>query len=272
MAAPTTQQQIDAAVAAQSAGRSALADAAREAAAAYIAAMGEKQWYSDAAVAALADAIAAQVQGAQTQAAALTDAYLATLAGLSLGKNVQPVGPVSVTALRGIRSSQVYQRLGSYYRYERSLGLDDAGALRLTLQRAETMTQTDTTLAMRAQAQKFMTRRKIQKYRRIIRPEASKSGTCGLCIAAADRVYYRSTLLPVHDNCECEIAPIIGNHDPGYSLNRADLDALYAAAGSTGRQDLSRVRITTHHHGELGPVLAEAGQSFRGPAAVALAA
>lgn len=259
-------RQINALIGAQAAARASYSRAAQLAAASRIAAMTEAQWYSDEAVADLAAAIAVQLAGAQTETAAVTDAYLARLTSLMVGKNIQPVGAASVAALRGLPSPQVYQRLGETYRYQRSIGVDHGEAVRLTTERAEVMTDADTTLAMRVQSRKFMTRRGVQKYRRIIRPELSKGGTCGLCIAAADRIYYRSKLLPVHGRCHCGIAPVIGDHDPGHSLNAADLDALYGAAGgSTRRQDLARVRITEHHHGELGPLLARAGEAFRGP-------
>lgn len=268
MATQTAAQQsaeIDALVAAQSASRADLARAAMLAATGQVAAMQEAQWYEDQAVAQLATAVSKQVAVAARQTAAFTDAYLAQMTGILLGRRVGPVGPVDVAALRGLPGPLVYQRLGQNYRYLRSIGIDDAEALSRTSERAAVMAQTDTTLAMRKQAQKFMDRKRIAGYRRIIRPEASAGGTCGLCIAAADRIYHRSELLPIHDRCECGIAPIVGGQDPGHSLNAADLDALYGAAGSTGRQDLAKVRITVHHHGELGPVLGVHGQKFTGP-------
>lgn len=257
--------QIDALVAAQAASRADLARAAVLAATGRVAAMQQAQWYEDQAVAQLATAIAKQVVAAQRQTAALTDAYLARMTAILLGRGVRPVGVADVAALRGLPGPVVYQRLGENYRYLRSIGIGDAEALARTSERAAVMAQTDTTLAMRKQAQRFMDRRGIAGYRRIIRPEASAGGTCGLCIAAADRIYHRSVLLPIHDRCECAIAPIVRGHDPGYSLNSADLDALYGAAGSTKREDLKRIRITQHHHGELGPVLGVRGQKFTGP-------
>jgi hypothetical protein len=268
----TAQQQLDALVAAQSASRADFARLAVLSATSRVAAMSPAQWYDDQAVASMAAAIGRDVAGAQRHTAATTDAYLARMTGLMLDRRVAPAGVVNVTALRGSPNALVYQRLGENYRWQRAQGLDHAEALRRTSQRAEVMADTDTTLAMRAQSRRFMTRRGIAGYRRVIRPEASAGGTCGLCIAAADRIYHKADLLPVHDRCSCETAPIVGGQDPGYSLNSADLDALYGAAGSTHRKDLARVRITTHHHGELGPVLGIKGQKFRGPADLPAAA
>jgi hypothetical protein len=268
--ATATQQaqaaQLDALVAAQSQTRAEFARAAVLSASSRVQAMSEAQWYDDQAVAAMAKSIGTQVGAAQRQTAAVTDAYLARMTGTMLGRRVAPAGTVDVGALRGAPNSLVYQRLAENYRYQRAQGKDHATALQLTSQRAETMADTDTTLAMRAQSRRFMTRRGIAGYRRVIRPEVSAGGTCGLCIAAADRIYRKADLLPMHDRCNCETAPIVGGQDPGHSLNSADLDALYGAAGSTRRQDLAKVRIAVHHHGELGPVLGIKGQTFRGPA------
>lgn len=270
MAAATTQAQaqaaqFDALVAAQSTSRAQLAQIAVLTATGRVAAMDEAAWYDDQAVAQLAYLIGAQVGSVQRQTAALTDAYLARMTSLSLGRTVRPVGVGSVAQLRGVTNALVYRRLGENYRYQRSLGKDHQAAAADTSQRAAVMADTDATLAMRAQARRFMTQRRISTYRRVIRPEASAGGVCGLCIAAADRLYYKADLLPIHDRCHCEVAPILDGKDPGFNLNAADLDNLYGAAGSTSREDLKRVKVQIHHHGELGPVLAKLGQKFTGP-------
>lgn len=112
----------------------------------------------------------------------------------------------------------------------------------------------------------------VKAYRRIIHPERSQTGSCGLCIAASDRYYYTSELLPLHQRCKCTTAPIIGKNDPGLTLTQQDLDDLYGAAYTTvtgreyssgrrreytqtSRQALSNVRVKTISHGELGPLL-----------------
>jgi len=95
--------------------------------------------------------------------------------------------------------------------------------------------------------------------RRIIHPELSKTGTCGLCIAAASRVYKVKELAALHDGCHCTFASVIGDlggaGDPGFFLNQADLDRLYAAAGSTYAAELSKLRFLEVPHGELGQIL-----------------
>lgn len=115
-------------------------------------------------------------------------------------------------------------------------------------------------------------------YRRVIRPERSRTGTCGLCIAASTRVYQVKELAPIHANCKCTSVPMTSDMDPADTLNRSDiediltedeegnvrvlqfgrqeLDDLYEAAGdSTAAAALKRVRVFLTTHGELGPVL-----------------
>lgn len=93
-------------------------------------------------------------------------------------------------------------------------------------------------------------------YRRVIHPELSRTGVCGLCLAAADQLYHVDTLLPIHSNCKCTIAAVTETHDPGDDVNAADLRELYRLGGGTGRAQLKRVRYQVDAHGELGPVLA----------------
>ena len=114
----------------------------------------------------------------------------------------------------------------------------------------------DTALARREAAHGQMElSTEIIGYRRVIRPELSKSGTCGLCVAASDREYKRGDLLPLHDRCKCIVLPIIADIDPGVRLNQDDLDRLKADAGSNSAKDLKRTRYRVDEHGEIGPYL-----------------
>ncbi|WP_100813022.1 hypothetical protein [Microbacterium lacus] len=104
---------------------------------------------------------------------------------------------------------------------------------------------------------------KVIGYRRVLHPELTRTGPCGLCIVAASRFYTVKDLLELHGGCVCETLPITADSDPGLRLNRADLDAIYAAAGSNYAEDLKRIRVTVREHGELGPILVREGNSFR---------
>jgi hypothetical protein len=104
---------------------------------------------------------------------------------------------------------------------------------------------------------------KVTGYRRILRPEKSKYGPCGLCVVAADRKYHKGDLLELHNGCVCDTAEITEDNDPGLVLNREDLDAIYNAAGGNFAEALQRTRVTVRENGELGPILVRAGDEFK---------
>jgi hypothetical protein len=226
-------------------------------------------WYSERLMTELADAVAAKVLAGQRNTAALTDAYLARVTSILAGSLVSPVGVGSDMA-QSLRIGQadlgtVYLRLGAEFRYQRSLGVAEDAARSLVSTRASVMADTDLSLAHRAQADRFMRRRSVERFRRVLRSEKP----CGLCAAASDRIYTRGDLMPIHGRCRCGVMPVTVSTDPGSTLSNDDLAAIYKAAGGTSAAKLKRV--TAHQHGELGPVLSVKGQHFRGPAAVAAA-
>lgn len=159
-------------------------------------------WYDDLAVQRLAKQVADVVTPAQRVMASQEDAYLSQVASTMSGRIVRPVGPVDVSDLRtGVPADQVYARLAEQYRWERSVGTGEDDALAKILTRAGVMNTTDVALAARSQAQSFFEEHKVTGYRRVLHPELSKGGSCGLCIAASDRIYHRDQLLPLHARC-----------------------------------------------------------------------
>ncbi|KFI66535.1 hypothetical protein [Bifidobacterium magnum] len=98
-------------------------------------------------------------------------------------------------------------------------------------------------------------RSKVLSYRRVLHPELSQSGSCGLCVVAADRWYSTSNLMPLHSRCKCGVAPAGSDYDPGFELNREDLERIYQEAGSKFGRDLMDVRVMSVNNGEIGPVL-----------------
>lgn len=183
-----------------------------------------------------------------------------------------------------LRPSDAYGRVADQYRFGVVANGDTAEqALTKALVRVEAVAQTDMTLAMREQVRKTLGRiRGVTGYRRILRPELSETGPCGLCVVAADRVYKVEHLMPLHDRCVCETLPVVGDFDPGLNLNASDLRRIYEAAGGTGGEvrgrtgkrhsaALKKIRVALGEHGELGPVLFDADQNFRGPRDVARA-
>jgi hypothetical protein len=216
---------------------------------------------------------AAEVSRAGQQATSdLTRAYIAESFRV-LTVDPPTLRPPLEQDLRGVPSADVWQRPAKEYRYQRSRGLDGLAALAKAEERAEKIARDELALAMRETSRQILQASKaVVGYRRVIHPELSQTGVCGLCIAAATRVYRKQDLLPMHDRCKCEVVAVTAA-DAGEQMNRRDLDALYkrAAAASSGldRGSLKRVRFVIVQHGELGPVLREAGDGFRGPADVA---
>jgi hypothetical protein len=227
-------------------------------------------WYSDPDVARLVVRLVRLTRSGAKQTATVTDAYLARALALISGRRVRPVGAANLDNLRQkVAPAEVYERLAVQYRFLVAQEVPPAEALHRVTERAAVMAEMDTQLAYRAQSRKFMEDNEVEGWRRVVRPELSRSGSCGLCVVAADRIYSRQELLAVHERCKCEVLPILDGVDPGKTLNDEDLKALYDAAGGNTGKALKRVRVGVEEHGELGPVLRVADQKFRGPSEVA---
>lgn len=148
-------------------------------------------------------------------------------------------------------------------------GLDDFEANEKALWRAEQQARMDAALARReAERQRWGVSEDIIGFRRILHPELSRSGPCGLCIIAADRIYGKGDLKPLHNGCWCTTLPVTRSLDPGSSMNRQELDEFYDAAGGMGREDLQRVRVEVLEHGELGPILVDGNGGVLNPEGV----
>lgn len=254
--------QLQALVVAQGAERAALSELAVKDAADAISRF--RHWYDSAAITKLVAEIVKDVETVQRRTASVTDAYLSRVASLQAGKRIPPVGRIDVSRLRGIPHADAYGRLADNFRYLISQHVEPEIAQERIVHRAEVIAEADATLAMRAQSQKFMVVHHVDGFRRVIHPEVSrKTGVCGLCLIAADRVYHVEELLPIHDGCNCTVAPIINGVDPGHTLNQKDLASIYKAAGSNRAGDLRKIRIQVHEHSELGPILANAAHHWR---------
>ena len=220
-------------------------------------------YYSPEDSARFAQQAAVAVAAAQRQTARMTAQYLLRVLDLQ-GAARAPTRVELPPSLRGVEPTEVYERPVAEYRYHRSQDANDAEAKERGQVRLLDLADMDVTTAMREASRQVLDgRRDVRGYRRVIHPELSAGGVCGLCIAASDRIYERGELLPLHELCKCGVMPIVGDSDPGRSLNRKDLEALYRAAGGTDRARLKRVRYQVNEHGELGPVLSEQGHRFR---------
>lgn len=213
-----------------------------------------------------AETVIPVVTAAQSQAVALTDAYLS----IRLGE--QPVGLnteslVGAGARRGAAPDVVYRR--PFVGLWQGLGEQKEWvALAAGAKHRIAMTaRTDVQLASRGAAQQRISGdQRVVGYRRVLTGLES----CGFCAVATTQRYGRAQLLPLHPGCDCTVEPIIGTSDPGRVINRERLDELYAEVeGSTDRSKLSHITVDADgrpvlpevveiDHGELGPTLADA--------------
>lgn len=191
-----------------------------------------------------------------------TDDYMRAVfqdQGIEYPKRNMPPAASEIYPRHGITPEEVWARPLREYRNARAKGDSHQQALLKTQKRVRQIADSEIKLAQREREARTYERSdpdEVIGYRRIIHPELSRTGTCGLCLVAADRIYYVKQLYPLHDNCKCETLPITKSHDPGLKLNREDLDYIYDIAGSTGKQDLSNTRIVDYVSGETGPQIA----------------
>lgn len=249
--------------------------------------------YSDASVADFADQAAGLMKTAQDAAgrtAAVAQAQQLRSVGIDIG-TPDPSLPLDVRApAADIRDGQIalqyrpvvvdyanddtahvtvedmstraiFERPAETFRYLRSI--DDPTAAEQSQLRIATLVDDNLMLAQRFAQQEVLAQAvdldkkgpKIIGYRRVIHPELSRTGTCGMCIAASTRIYYVEELLPLHTHCKCTVAAVTAEHDPGAHMNDIDLKQIYEHAGGTSAGHLKRTKYQVDEHGELGPVL-----------------
>ena len=164
---------------------------------------------------------------------------------------------------------RLFERAVDTYRFERSKGADHTAANDAAEQRIGDLVDANLMLAQRLAEQETLRQaagqapksKKILGYRRVIHPELSTGGVCGLCVAASDMVYKTEDLKPIHHRCKCTVAAVTEKEEPGHRLNSADLNRLYTDAGEkvgkllTSGPALKRPRYDLVHHHEMGPML-----------------
>lgn len=210
------------------------------------------------------------VVAAQRAAGQITEAYLREqieVMGFELPNTTLVDLP---DALRlGAYPDDVYQRPIRQARYLYSIEeLPPDEVIETARERLEKQASTDLQLARTISAQQVLYRfPQATGWRRIIHPELGN--VCGLCIAAADRVYQRIEKMELHPSCRCTLLPVIGDLDPGLKLNADDLSLIYASAGGTTEsRALAATRFEVKQNGELGPILTPVTANFKGTAQV----
>lgn len=235
-----------------------------------------RNFYDPRVVAEIVAAAASISHTADLIAAGLAAHYLSMVMTTTTGAPV-PVPNVDLPPIRnGVDLREVFERPIKQFRRHVSEGVAPERAFERAMDYASQLVDGNIRLAQREQSREVMDKSPVEigitGYRRVVHPELSEGGSCGLCIVASHMVYKKGELMPIHDRCKCTVAPIIGELDPGNSLNNLDLGDLYGDADSTLGKELKKIRYKVNNHGEWGPVLDRRGNPLNGDTAKPAAA
>lgn len=210
-------------------------------------------------------------------AAAVSKASVAQTAAIAAALYTTIAGPVKhrlppVVIRNDVDPEEVYQRSIVTARTVLSKGGVWLDAMAAGRARAVSTASTDVVLANRAAADvEGSARPSVRGYRRVL-----TGSSCMFCATASTQTYHSADLAPLHNACDCDIAPLIGTSDPGRVLNRDLLSTLKERGPDYWSQrgfvdpdgqpldpaDLSPDLIAVHEHGEMGAVVAAAGDHF----------
>lgn len=227
------------------------------------------------------------VTASQSQAAVLTDAYIAALGTVALGIAVPPAGldPAAYTGgwvRAGVSVVDEWTRPFVSHWTALSEGKSWDDAQMAGAHRAAELADTDVALAARWSARDSMAAHapRIVGYRRVL----TGAKSCTFCAVVSTRKYNIEDLMPIHVHCDCTVAPIWGRKDPGRVINRELLNQLQRNTdrsdywrgggmvdehGNLVDKDGKRIApddaVKIEEHGELGPVLVDPHHHFTGP-------
>jgi len=199
---------------------------------------------------------------------------VSTLTSSHLGKQLDVAPPLvdpGIMSRSGIDKATEYQRPYRVAAQAFAGGATREEAVGKGLQRLNSLAGVDIQMAKVRQSQAVLRAAGRKTYRR----ETSGDNTCELCEIASDQVYYTEDLMPIHDNCNCEVV----EDDTGGSQAEADKDfeppevdddslqkAAITALNDSGADPKDyRDLIAVREHGEIGPMLTWKSQSFMGP-------
>ncbi len=177
-------------------------------------------------------ASAAQITtAAQERTAIIAAAYLEANDS-ALGRSSQLV-PALQPIRNGMPPELVYERSIIEARRRVADGMPVTQALEAGKARSATTVRTDVVLQNRSAIGAHAEGRPwVVGYRRVLTGQS-----CALCATASTQRYRTADLDPIHPNCDCDVAEIYGEEDPGQVINRALLDDLQSAAGDDDRPD-----------------------------------
>lgn len=231
--------------------------------------------------------VAPVVEAGQGAAVSLMDSYLArAIKGTVVGLDKSKLTGAAVR--NGADPLEVYQRPLRGLYYDLSQGRGFGPSVEKALLRTLTTAETDIQLASRASAVAYglATDGAIRAWERV--PD---DAACTFCLLAATQRYWIEDLQPLHDRCNCTVDPQTGESrikeitderlQMGQVVNPQYFEQLGADGVKVSRgdgttyvwtmKDGSRAdaAVAIRDHGELGPVLTDPRDNFRGPADVA---
>lgn len=210
------------------------------------------------------------VQAAEETSAVATTTYLQLqmqLMGVDDILDVPDLALVTGEAIRnGAKPEEVYYRPFKEIYDALSNGVDFDTAVDYGANRLRQLVETDIQLTHTNTSRTLLSQRNdVVGFRRIPTGEF----TCALCLVASTQRYRKFDLMPIHPGCDCRVAPIIGDQDPGQNVDPDFLEQIHQAVerqfGMSARDarqiDYRKIPIV-QSHGEYGPTLAVRGQHF----------
>ena len=191
--------------------------------------------YKDASVEHFANRSSRLVAAGAVATGTLTAAFIESVVRERTGTAQRAtIDTARLTSLRkGIDPVEVYMRPGRQVWWELSKGVDYLAAVDRGLTRALTLTSTDLQLAkIDAGSQAMQAQPEITAYERVTGP-----APCELCQEAAGTLYKSDELMELHDNCSCDLVPVIGEPQFGTATG-------FGSAPTTENDELGRVLAT----------------------------
>lgn len=216
-------------------------------------------------------AVVPMVGAVQARTTSLTDSYLSRM----VGSRVVGLPPqVGALVRNGTDPADVYAR--PFVQLWSALGdgtpFDDA--LDASAARVDATAQTDVQLSVTHSTREWLADPPADAPRIVGYSRTLTGESCALCAVASTQIYKNEDLMPIHDRCDCGVAPIFDDRDAAKAINRDRLRQLKASDQyTTDKAKLSHLRVNAdgeitppkvavHEHGELGPVLADSAHEF----------
>ncbi len=175
---------------------------------------------------------------------ASTDAYFAMVTDLE----ALDLEALTAAELRGVTAEEYARRPLVTVYTELGKGAWWAAAIAAGRDRLAAMAALDASMAQRHVADGWAGSGKVVGYRRTL-----TGRSCVLCGLASTQRYHGGDLMPIHAHCDCGVAPIKGEGDPGHVINKKLLDDLKSSGAAAGPKGSPAFKVVQRP--ELGPVL-----------------